>query len=613
MVVILSNDILALRTGILLFLNDLSTLIDGQTALEFVLLNPINLQAMAKIQVLPSSLINQIAAGEVIERPASVVKELLENSIDAGTSEIICEIVGGGLEAIIIADNGCGMFESDAKMAFARHATSKIATEDDLNKIGTLGFRGEALASIASVSRVEMETKMRDEISGFHLKIKDENISMEDAGCPEGTKISIFNLFYNTPARRKYMKTANTEYKYILELMQNFALAYPDVAFKLINDGKVAIDVAPGDLEDRIADVAGGEVANNLVPVYFGGAGFKISGFIGKPAIARSNRKGQLLFLNGRVIQNHLIAHAAREAYHSLLMGGKYPWFLLNLEINSEDVDVNVHPRKLEVRFLKQNEVYRSVLKSVKEALDKHLLMPKVSWDDEIDREPRGILEKIETDNRAESFEIFKSQVRSTQYQVDGECPLRPIAQIAESYILAEDEEGLVIIDQHAAHERVMYHKLMLALEEKKVVSQPMLAPLSVDLGLTEAETLRGNMDFFSEIGFEIDEFGGNTFVVGAVPSDVAKEDAGELLQGVLDDIMNCQRTSDLQARRENAIHYMACRSAVKFGQKLSFEEMKGLIAQLFEIERNETCPHGRPTMIRVSYDDLERKFKRRP
>lgn len=565
---------------------------------------------MANITVLPNSLINQIAAGEVIERPASIVKELVENSLDAGAHEIVCEVVGGGLEAVIVTDNGCGMPPEDAEMAFSRHATSKIATEDDLTRIVTLGFRGEALASIASVSRIEMETKMRDEVAGIQLKIKDEKITRDSAGCPEGTKISVFNLFYNTPARRKYMKAPNTEYKHILELMQNFALAHPEVAFKLINDGKVVIDSAPGDLEDRIADILGSEVAENLVPVYFGGAGFKISGYIGKPAIARSNRKGQWIFLNGRGIQNHLIAHAVREAYHSLLMGGKFPWFLLNLEVNPEDVDVNVHPRKLEVRFLKQNEVYKSVLKSVKEALDKNLLMPKVSWDSEVERQPRGIKEKIEEENREEVFEIAKAGVDDSLQFTGEEFPIRPISQIANSYILAEDEEGLLIVDQHAAHERVMYDKLMN--EKKKVASQPMLAPLSVDLSAQEAEVLRGNLDFFSEIGFEIDEFGGNTFVIGAVPADVSAQDTSGLLRGVLDDLLNEKRTNDLEKRRERVIHYMACRSAVKFGQKLSFEEMKGLLRKLYKIERKETCPHGRPTMIRLTYDDLEKRFKRK-
>lgn len=567
---------------------------------------------MATVQVLPDSLINKIAAGEVIERPASAVKELVENAIDAGATEVECEIVGGGLDTIIVIDNGCGMSVEDAEMAWARHATSKIASQDDLDHIGTLGFRGEALASIASVSRVEMETKMKEEVSGVKLKIIDGKIAAEEeCGCPEGTKITISHLFYNTPARKKYMKAENTEYKHILELMQNFALAHPDVAFKLINDGKEIVDVSPAVLEDRITDVMGNDVGSNLVPVYFGGAGFKISGFLGKPDISRSNRKGQFIFLNGRVIQNHLIAHAVKEAYHSMLMHGKHPWFLLNLEVNLDDVDVNVHPRKLEVRFLKQNEVYRSVLKSVEEALNKHLLMPEVKWDSEPveDRDPRGIKERVEHEARQEAFETVKMGIAVEDPE---ECPIQPISQIAESYILAQDEEGLVVIDQHAAHERVMYDKLMRDVAEKKVVSQPMLAPLTVDLSAQEAKVLRDNMEFFVELGFEIDEFGGDTFVIGAVPADVAGEDTSELLRGVLDDLMNEKRTSELSVRREKVIHYTACRSAIKFGQKLSYEEMKGLLEQLYKIDRKETCPHGRPTMLRLTYDELEKRFRRK-
>ncbi len=576
---------------------------------------------MASIKPLSQSLINQIAAGEVVERPASVAKELIENSLDASATEVVVEIVSGGLEAIIVTDNGKGMSSSDVRMAWERHATSKICLPEHLTSISSLGFRGEALASIASVSKCEMETKMRDEISGVFLKIEEGEISIEsECGCPEGTKISVFNLFYNTPARRKYMKTASTEHKKIVELVQEFALANPDIAFRLVSDGKVVIDCAPSIIEDRIANILGKEVADNLVPVFYGGSDFKVSGFVGKPVIAKSNRKGQFLIINGRVIQNHLIAHAVKEAFHSMLMHGKHPWFLLNLEINPEDVDVNVHPRKLEVRFLKQNEAYRNIYKSVEATLNKHLLMPAVSLKTEdrssksseaisMDlREPRGIKEHIENKNRAETFDVFQKG-RPNEVEPRG---LRAVAQIGNSYILAEDEEGLVIVDQHAAHERVMYEKLMAALREAKVVSQPVLAPQSVDFAASEAEVLRENVDALSEVGFEVEEFGGNTFIVTAVPADLATSDAGEVLRGMVDDLSNEKRSNSLSDRRENVIHYAACRSAVKFGQKLSHEEQQALLDQISEIERCETCPHGRPTMIRMSYDDLEKSFKRK-
>lgn len=574
---------------------------------------------MASIKALSPSLINQIAAGEVVERPSSVVKELVENALDASANEVVIEIVSGGLEAIIVADNGSGMSAEDAKMAWQRHATSKISLPEHLSSISSLGFRGEALASIASVAKCEMETKMRDEISGVFLKIEGGNIIEEsECGCPEGTKISVFNLFYNTPARRKYMKSATSEHKKIVELTSEFALAHPEVSFRLVSDGKVAFDVAPSVLEDRIANILGSEVANNLVPVYYGDVGFGVSGFVGKPTLSKSNRNGQFLILNGRVIQNHLLAHAVREAFHSMLMHGKHPWFLIILNVRPEDVDVNVHPRKLEVRFLNQNDAYRTIYKCVSAALDKHILVPKISVSTEpipMDlRDPRGLKEHVYEKNISDTFAVFQrgdSREQDTDSR-EWRGTLRAAAQIGSSYILAEDEQGLVIIDQHAAHERVMYDRLMTALRNSKIVSQPVLAPQSVDFSASEAEVLRENLSALLDIGFDIEEFSGNTFIVTAVPADLAKNDAGEILRGVVDDLGNDNRSNSLSDRRENLIHYSACHSAVKFGQKLSIIEQQALLDQLSEIDRCETCPHGRPTMIRMSYDDLEKSFKRK-
>ncbi len=576
---------------------------------------------MAQIKQLSPDLINKIAAGEVIERPSSVVKELIENSIDAGSTSVTCEIVAGGLEAIIITDNGFGLREDDAKMAWERHATSKISSAEDLFRISSLGFRGEALASIASVAKCEMETKARDEVEGLFLKIDDGQIVENRAhGCPEGTKISVFNLFYNTPARRKYMKTQNTEHKYITELLQEFSLTNPQISFRLVSDGKIVLDVAASTLEERIEALFGSEVAENLVPIYYCASSLQITGFVGKPIISKSNRKGQFISLNGRMIKNHLLAHAVKEGFHSMLMHGKHPWFFLKINLPESEVDVNVHPRKLEVRFLNQNEVYKTVLKSTKAALDKHMLMPKMTVDRDFVpqttsatpiqmdlREPRGIKQHIENVNREESFKIAQAG------RIEEEVPnLRAVAQIGNSYILAEDQEGLVIIDQHAAHERVMYEKLMAALREAQVVSQPVLAPQSVDFSASEADALRENVSALSEIGFGIEEFGGNTFIVTSVPADMAKKDPGELLRGMVDDIMNDGRTHSLQDKREHLLHYAACRSAIKFGQKLSLVEMQALLDQLTKIDRCETCPHGRPSMIRMTYDDLEKGFKRK-
>ncbi len=557
---------------------------------------------MALIKVLPESLINQIAAGEVVERPASVVKELVENAIDAGSTEITCEIVSGGLSVIIVSDNGIGVSREDAKMAWERHATSKISSEKDLFAISTLGFRGEALASIASVSMVEMETGRKDDVLGTFLKVKGGVISdVSDCGCSSGTKISVFSLFYNTPARRKYMKNESTETRHIIELMQGFSMSRPDIAFKLVSDGKVVLDVSPDISENRILAVFGKEIYDNLVPVYYGGTGFSINGFIGKPIVSRSNKKGQFIVLNGRLIQSNIIAHAVKEAYYSMLMHEKFPWFLLNIKVIPEDVDVNVHPRKLEVRFLKQNEVYRSVYGCVDAALNKNILVPQVQMEF---REPGGIKDFIEKENLQESFEITQKGRTSG---------LRPIAQIANSYILAEDDNGLVIIDQHAAHERVMYEKILDSVKKSRLVSQSVLAPQPIDFGAAEAEIIRSNLGSLKEIGVEVEEFGGNTFLVTSLPADMVKNDPGEILRGLTDDLSELKKSGgSMQSKRDYLIHFAACRSAVKFGQKLSHEEQAALIDELFKIDRKETCPHGRPTMIRMTYGELERMFGRR-
>ncbi|EKD47603.1 MAG: hypothetical protein ACD_65C00369G0001 [uncultured bacterium] len=558
---------------------------------------------MALIRVLPESLINQIAAGEVVERPASVVKELVENAIDAGSTEITCEIVSGGLEAIIVSDNGSGMLREDAKMAWERHATSKIASGKDLFAISTLGFRGEALASIASVSMTEMETGRKDDVSGTFLKAKGGVIfDVSDCGCAPGTKISVFNLFYNTPARRKYMKNESTETRYIIELMQGFSISRPDIAFKLISDGKVVLDVSSDISENRILAIFGKEIYDNLVPVYYGGTGFSINGFIGKPIVSRSNKKGQFIVLNGRLIQSNIIAHAVKEAYYSMLMHEKFPWFLLNIKVIPEDVDVNVHPRKLEVRFLKQNEVYRSVYGCVESALNKNILVPKVQIEADTAiplqmefREPGGIKDFIEIMQKGRTSE------------------LKPVAQIANSYILAEDDNGLVIIDQHAAHERVMYEKILDTVKKSQLVSQAVLAPQPIDFGAAEAEIIRSNLGSLKEIGVEVEEFGGNTFLVTSLPADMVKNDSGEILRGLIDDLSELKKSGgSMQSKRDYLIHFAACRSAVKFGQKLSHEEQVALIDELFKIDRKETCPHGRPTMIRMTYGELEKMFGRR-
>jgi len=613
---------------------------------------------MANINVLPEHLINQIAAGEVVERPASVVKELVENSIDAGATKITVEVHGAGDSFMRITDDGSGMDKEDANLAFERHATSKITTADDLTKIHTLGFRGEAIASIASVSYFTLQTKKKGALEGTLIQSEGGKMTKKkDLGCPEGTQIEVRQLFYNTPARKKYLKNDSTEYGHILDTLTGIALANHTVGFRLVRDDKVAFDLpATEERLVRARDLLGRQVADELIPVFYGHSQIQLEGYIGKPLIARANRKGQHLFVNGREVSSHVLSYAVKQAYHSLLPKEKNPVFLLFLTVDPELVDVNVHPRKLEVRFADEKEVFKIFMNASKKALEKHVLAPSFSPQDSMfhnEREHQNIMkvedkpldtvkvdvpasvvsappaepqEKTESQpgpeepqtgwNLEPSTEIDgeltgNSSAEQTIVEREGTDELIPLAQMDNSYILCQQGRALIVVDQHAAHERVRYTEILDEFEKRQKAVQPLLTPEQLELSPQEAALLEDNKELLQDMGFEIEPFGGNTFSVFGVPSYLVKEDVLTTLRGLIDDLNNQAVKGDLQARKEKALTYAACRSAVKFGDPLSKEEMDSLCKRLMELDLPYTCPHGRPTMFTMTFDELEKKFGR--
>jgi DNA mismatch repair protein MutL len=574
---------------------------------------------MSIIKILPESLVNQIAAGEVIERPLSVVKELVENSIDAKATRITVEVKDGGKSFIKVSDNGVGMNRDDLQMALTRHATSKISEESDLWKISTMGFRGEALASIASVSKLIIKSRQENSISGNQIECEGgEVLIIKDVGMEQGTHISVFDLFFNTPARQKYLKQDSTEFNHIISTLNTIVLANPGIAFKLIHNDKIVFDLPKvTDLKSRISDVFGMATADAMINVFYGGSAFQIDGFIGKPVISRSSNQHQYFFVNGRYIQHFVLANTIKSAFHSMLMENKKPVFIINIKIDPSLVDVNVHPRKLEVRFEDQQTIIKTIYSCVKSALEKTNLAPKAFTESQRYMSDSFPVQSSNTSldfEKAIGFSDFRRNIsQKIIYDEPKESSFNTaIAQIANSYIIAKNNEGLVLIDQHAAHERVRYEELMDQFENQKKSIQPLLVPLQIEFSSEEMGFINDNAEVFSKLGFEIEPFGGNTFVVHAVPSFFSNEDIDSVIRGVLDDILNEKNPTKLHGKTEDIINYMSCRSAIKFGKSLTLDEMQGLIEQMEKLKRPYTCPHGRPTMINLSLGELEKMFGRK-
>lgn len=558
---------------------------------------------MQKITVLSEELISQIAAGEVIERPASALKELLENSIDAGADKISVEIEEGGLKKIRVSDNGSGMSADDASLCFKKHATSKIKSIEDLFCVKSLGFRGEALASIASIARVILQTN-EDRVGTLVEIDAGKIIRTEESACAKGTDISILGLFQHTPVRIKYMKQERTEYGHIFDVIANVALAHPEISFKLKNNNEEIFDL-PGrqSLKERIRSLFG-EAANALIPINYQQSNLMLSGFVGKPELSRSSKKYQFLFVNGRPIEDRMISHAVKDAFHSLLMHEKFPWYVIDMQIDPNMIDVNVHPRKLEIRFLNQQEVFRVVMSTIHHVLEANMLNPiigQIKNDSDPSLQPKADLQSV--------FEREPQSIRepAPQKLIEFEkVYMRPIAQVANSYIVAESEDGLILIDQHAAHERVRYARLMENLANEKIEKQALLVPLELELGKDGYRIVKDNLSDFEVLGFELEEFGGKTFLLRATPFGVRNPDA------FLNEIIGDLSANPVKDFRETLLTYTACRGAIKFGDNLTISEMEALIRDMEKTKHCSHCPHGRPAFVTLTFDGLETMFKRK-
>ncbi len=597
------------------------------------------------IEVLDQKTINQIAAGEVIERPMAVVKELMDNSLDAGATAITVEIKEGGLSFIRITDNGAGIAGQEIPTAFLRHATSKIRTPEDLLSVTSLGFRGEALSSIAAVAQVELVTKKHNEIVGTRYEIHGgREITREDVGCPDGTTFLVRNLFFNTPARKKFLKSKTTEGNYIHELVQRYSLAHSDIRFSLIMDGKNKLQTSgDGNIKTNIFYNYGPDITRELIAVSHEENNMKLEGFIGKPVLSRGNRGMMNYYVNGRYIKSPIIASAIEQGYKNFLMNHRYPFVALLLTIDSSFIDINVHPTKMEVRFTNQQEVYDLFYHTIHNKLEQVSLIPEVA----LDETPKISVESPALNKRTpEPFERIREEqlIKKEPIQMpdsdSGQSPFmqknaeiikeefqqldlkkeesikadtlafRIIGQVFNTYWLVEYENELLIIDQHAAHEKVLYEKLITSLKEKEALTQTLAAPIVVSLSGREIEILKQYRSIFDEIGFQLETFGDREFLITGIPADFLNLSPKELFLELLDSLMQEKTKIEPELILDHCAT-MACKAAVKGRHAMSYSEAKELISQMLQMEQPYHCPHGRPTTIAMSRYEFEKKFKR--
>ncbi|HHX93778.1 MAG TPA: DNA mismatch repair endonuclease MutL [Tenericutes bacterium] len=578
---------------------------------------------MAKIKVMESNLINKIAAGEVIERYASVVKELVENSIDARSTIIKIELKEAGSKEIKVVDNGVGMEEADAKRAFLKHATSKIFTEMDLNRIMTLGFRGEALPSIAAVSEVNLKTSTGE--AGISLTLKGgEIIEESSSSARRGTEITVKNLFYNTPARLKYMKSLNTELTNIIDFVNKLALSHPEISFTLINDDKVILNTdGSNNLLKVISAIYGTEVAKKMIPIEYSDDDFIINGFISYPELTRANRNYINIIVNGRVVKNYALSKTIIDSYHTYIMHDRYPVVVLNIKMDPTLVDVNVHPTKLEVKFSKEEELKEILTRQVYEALSKETLIPEIKED--IFIEPnyeqeslllaRELNEEITEKFQYESVEETPFFIQEESLLSDLEVPdripeLYPIGQLHGTYILAENENGLYLIDQHAAKEQINYEYYLARLSEVTKDKKQMLVPVTLEYPLNEYLLLMERKELLTNIGFEIEEFGINTILVKAHPAWIRDGSEKDIIEKTFEQVISSGNVSVPKLREDLAIT-LSCKLALKANKALSKEEMETLLSDLRKCKNPFTCPHGRPVIVHYSIYEIEKMFKR--
>lgn len=662
---------------------------------------------MPQIQVLDQITIDKIAAGEVIERPASIVKELVENSIDAKAASVTVEIQDGGISLIRVTDNGSGIEREDIRNAFLRHSTSKIRKVEDLAHIASLGFRGEALSSISAVTRTELITKTKEDTFGTRYVIEGGvEQSLEDAGAPDGTTFLVRQLFYNVPARRKFLKTPMTEAGHVQDLLMRLALSHPEVAFTFINNGQTKMRTSGnGKLKDVIYSIYGREAAANLIELDYSMDGLVMKGYLGKPVITRGNRNFENYFVNGRYVKNAMLSKAIEDAYKDFLMQHKFPFVVIHFQVDGEKIDVNVHPTKMEMRFQRQQDVYNIVYEGVHRTLLEPELIPQVEapapkvisqpksespfllkpktapqpmekkpeekeepHDEayfmkkmkervlsyhqrnssaevakkeqifrpqaqaerikdalarakEVEKQPQKQAEeqpeliretpvyetKPVTEEKAEQLNLFEEHLLKREKKAE----YKLIGQVFETYWLVEFENSLYIIDQHAAHERMLYERTLKEMKNREFTAQYLSPPIILSLSMQEAQVLNENMDRFTRIGFEIEPFGGEEYAVRAIPDNLFGIAKKELLLEMLDDLADGISTSMTPELIDEKVASMSCKAAVKGNNRLSAQEADALIGELLLLENPYHCPHGRPTIIAMTQRELEKKFKR--
>ena len=572
----------------------------------------------AKIHILPDSVTHMIAAGEVVERPSSVVKELLENSIDAGADHITLSIKESGTGAIEVDDNGSGMSEEDLILCIKNHATSKINSIEDLEDLESLGFRGEALASIGSVCRMTIHSCRNEENEGTVIEVEAGVITDAQKTAPrKGTRVSVKNLFYNTPARRKFLKKPATELQHITGVFRRIALSKPEISFSYFIDGQKTADLFNADQIKRLKDLLGEESANSLIPVENKNGGITVSGYISRPRQGKRSRSDQFLFLNGRYISNRSISHAIVSGYENRLMREEFPIYVIFLTMPARFFDVNVHPAKIEVRFRDERFVYSLVRQSVKDALRKPSVVAGLSLS-KFGYSGSSYSKKIKTspeDLGQLTFDaqrpVFGEEHHVIDYKKNSleKREAFSVWQVHDRYIISQIKSGIAIIDQHVAHERILYEQALKHSQQKKALSQQLLFEQAVQLTIEEYQILTEILPYMEQIGFKLKDFGSNTVVIEAVPVGVKSGKEKELLRGIIEDYSEMQ-TSDKDILDSVAKSY-ACKSAIKSGQKLSVQEMESLIDQLFATSEPYFCPHGRPIVHTITLEELDRRFGR--
>ena len=595
-----------------------------------------------KIRVLPEQLSNKIAAGEVVDRPSSVVKELIENSLDAGSSKIQVEVEEGGKRLIRVTDDGEGLEKEDASLAFQRWATSKISREEELFSIRTLGFRGEALASIASVSRVVLTTKVESSLVGTRVRIEGGKVQeVADAGCPRGTEVEVRNLFFNTPARRKFLKSTSTELGWITEIMNRLTLGFPEVDFQLIHNGKVLLR-APSTLSpsDRAAEALGGEVSGNLFPISFTSGSYVVSGYTSQPNYTRASSKGLYTFVNHRFIRDRVINHAILEAYRDLGQRNRFPVTVLFLEMPPELVDINVHPAKREVRFRDPNRIHGAIVAALRNTLREAPWIKSrptveiggklISRTSRVKEYKKGVQEALAQYSfqdkgispKGAFRRKYQLKIKSDEhYTPEPSYPdreggfyssLQVIGQAANTYIICQNSESLFLIDQHAAQERIAFVRLKEGFSRAKLARQILLFPETIELSLQEAKTLERHQEELRGLGMDLEHFGGNTFILKAVPELLSKANYRELIRDLVDELSTNLKSRKLEERIDEVLILMACHGAVRANQALTQKEMESLLNALDEVEYSSHCPHGRPVIKEMSFKELEKMFNRR-